>query len=240
MNQIYAAEDIFLRKKIGGILLIIMLGLVVWGSHKLSHYVIKSSSIPKTSENKKIKVIIDAGHGGNDGGKKGVNGAVESEINLQIAKLLSEKLKEQGIDVLMTRETEEGMAEGNAADLRARAEMMNKEQPDLVVSIHQNSYTDAEVKGAQVFYHEESEEGEKAALIMQEALTSLDENNTRQAKPNNSYYLLKKTESPVIIVECGFLSNPTEAEKLVDPEYQEKVVEAVFVGICKYFGILQN
>ena len=221
-------------------LLMILLGMIVWGSHKLSHYVLESMTFSVGQHKPDIVVIIDAGHGGSDGGKTGVNGAVESELNLVIAKQVRDKLEEKQIQVYMTREDENGMAEGNAADLKARAEWMNDKKPDLVVSIHQNSFSDASVKGAQVFYHEDSEQGKKAAEIMQKALLLLDEQNTRQPKANNTYYLLKKTRVPVIITECGFLSNPKEAEKLTNPEYQKQISEAIFMGICNYFGIEEN
>lgn len=229
-----------MRKKIGGILLLILLGVVVWGSHKLSHYVLESITFSVGQETEDITVAIDAGHGGSDGGKTGVNGAVESDINLAIARLVCNKLEAKNIKVYMTREDENGMQEGNAADLRARAEWINQKSPDLTVSIHQNSYSDSSVKGAQVFYYEKSEKGKLAAEVMQKALLLLDANNTRMPKANASYYLLKKTEGPVIIAECGFLSNPQEAEKLVDPAYQEQIAEAVCTGICNYFGIEEN
>jgi len=229
-----------LRKKIGGIFWLILLGMVVWGSHKLSHYVLESAAFSVEKESTGIMVIVDAGHGGSDGGKIGVNGAVESEINLQIARLVQEKLESKGIQVYMTRKDEYGMAETNSQDLKARTEWINEKKPDLVISIHQNSYTDASVKGAQVFYYESSEEGKQAAEIMQETLSVLDQTNTRTVKANSSYYLLKKTKVPVIIVECGFLSNPEEAEILVNPDYQKKISEAIFSGICKYFGIEEN
>ena len=107
----------------------------------------------------------------------------------------------------------------------------NKTMPQAAVSIHQNSYQDAQIHGAQVFYYSHSEEGKRMAEVMQKALLKADEENTRQAKANDTYYLLKRTEVPTIIVECGFLSNPEEAAKLVSPKYQEKLAEAIAEGI---------
>ena len=103
--------------------------------------------------------------------------------------------------------------------------------PQAAVCIHQNSYQDAQIHGAQVFYYSHSEEGKRMAEVMQKALLKADEENTRQAKANDTYYLLKRTEVPTIIVECGFLSNPEEAAKLVSPKYQEKLAEAIAEGI---------
>ena len=104
----------------------------------------------------------------------------------------------------------------------------------LAVSIHQNSYSSEEVHGAQVFYYSHSTEGERAAKIMQEILRDVDKGNTRQAKANDIYYMLKRTEVPVIIVECGFLSNRQEAALLITEEYQEKMAQAIAQGILEY------
>lgn len=233
-----AAEDIFLKKKAGGLLILLLLGFLVWGSQKLSNYVIKSSFIP--SKHKAIKIVIDAGHGGKDGGKVGVNGVLESEINLQIADKVKRLLEEEQVEVRMTRTKGQDISGTKAEELQARVALIDQEQPALTVSIHQNSYKSPEVRGAQVFYYTHSEEGKKAAEAMQQALGKLDEENERQAKGNTTYYILRKTESPVIIVECGFLSNPEEAEKLCQEEYQEKAAECIKNGIFQYLGIDEN
>ena len=119
-------------------------------------------------------------------------------------------------------------------DLKARTALVNKEKPDLVVSIHQNSYHEESVSGAQVFYYTDSEQSKRAAELIQEALQEMDPENTKQAKGNNTYYILKKTEVPVVITECGFLSNYEEADKLADGEYQQELAEAVVKGILRY------
>lgn len=187
------------------------------------------------------KVVIDAGHGGSDPGKVGIGDILEKEINLQIAKKVEKLLKKKKITVVMTR-TQDCMITGNeeettkAADMKARVAMINEQAPQIAVSIHQNSYQESSVCGAQVFYYKDSSEGERAALIMQKALLSFDEDNTRQAKSNNTYYLLKRTKVPTIIVECGFLTNPEEAEKLCSEEYQQKVAEGICNGILQYLG----
>ena len=186
---------------------------------------------------------LQPAHGGQDGGKIGVHREIERDINLQIVRKIHEQLekeKQTKIQVILTREDENGLAEDNVKDLKERVRLINETRPDLVVSIHQNSYTDERVKGAQVFYHTASTEGKKVAELMQTSLYTLDETNHRQAKENQTYYLLKKTEVPVIIVECGFLSNPDEAEKLSSESYQDQVAEAVTKGILNYFGKGEN
>jgi len=179
-------------------------------------------------------VIIDAGHGGLDAGKVGVNGEEEKEINLNISLKIEKLLKQQKIEVKMTRTEDERLAESQVEDLKARTDFMNKEKPDLVVSIHQNSYHEESVSGAQVFYYTDSEQSKRAAELIQEALQEMDPENTKQAKGNNTYYILKKTEVPVVIAECGYLSNYEEADKLADGEYQQELAEAVVKGILRY------
>lgn len=190
---------------------------------------------------RKNTVVLDAGHGGGDPGKVGVGDVIEKEINLEIAQKVEQLLKKEKVKVIMTRE-EDAMLAGEdgtgtkTADMKERVRIINDEAPQLAVSIHQNSYQDAVVHGAQVFYYSGSSEGETAAKVMQNALLSLDEDNTRQAKANNTYYLLKRTEVPTIIVECGFLSNPEDAMNLSNEEYQDMVAEAICKGILEIIG----
>lgn len=179
------------------------------------------------------------GHGGNDPGKVGVNGALEKDINLEIAEKVEAFLEMEGIEVVMTRTDGEGLYDSGVEnkkvqDMKRRIEIIEEASPALTVSIHQNSYPEEYVKGAQVFYYKDSTESQTAAEIMQKSLKDrVDPENKREAKANASYYLLKKTSSPVIIVECGFLSNYEEAGKLADDYYQERVAWAVFMGIMQ-------
>ena len=122
-------------------------------------------------------------------------------------------------------------------DLKRRCELVRELQPDCVLSIHQNSYPEEYVKGAQVFYYGQSQEGKELAEVLQKSLVAeLDKENHRTAKANESYYLLKKTKTPTVIVECGFLSNRQEAELLSDAEYQQKVAVAISKGIENYLN----
>lgn len=207
--------------------LLLLLGMIIV-SRKLSQLV--------TSENVQAQrdiVVIDAGHGGDDPGKVGINNALEKDINLQIAEKVKTHLEENGIEVVMTRE-EDVMEDTKLEDMKKRVNLINEVKPAITVSIHQNSYSDSSIKGAQVFYYADSEIGKEAATLMQEELRKIDSENTRQIKDNNNFYMLKKTEVPTIIVECGFLSNAEEAEKLVSDEYQEEMAQAICAGILKW------
>ena len=130
----------------------------------------------------------------------------------------------------------EGAKNKKVEDMKARVRMINEIKPELVVSIHQNSYQTEDVKGAQVFYYIHSQKGEEMAKILQEAVRTVDPENHRQVKANESYYLLKRTEVPTVIVECGFLSNWEEAEKLSKEEYQQEMAEAISSGILECLG----
>lgn len=229
-----------MRRKLGIILMIAILTGVVIGSQRLGEYLYEQTDVENEIETAgdtaEMVVVVDSGHGGSDPGKVGINGAIEKDVNLKIAIKLKSLLEEQGIKVIMTREDENGLADSKVEDLKKRVSIINQEKPLLAVSIHQNSYQGESIHGAQVFYFTHSQEGEKAAKIIQEALLEADSENTRSAKANDTYYMLKKTEVPVVIVECGFLSNQKEADLLVTEEYQQKVAEAVVNGIIKYIS----
>jgi len=190
-------------------------------------------------------VLIDAGHGGKDPGKVGINDALEKDINLGIAKRLKNLLEQNEIAVVMTREEDKDLASEQATsrkneDLRARANLITETAPVVMVSIHQNSFPEAEVDGAQVFYYSGSEEGKRLGTMVQERLKSeISDGNHRVAKANKEYYLLKKSSCPAVIVECGFLSNPTEAALLATEEYQEKIAFAIHLGIMEYINTVK-
>lgn len=193
-------------------------------------------------ENKKrVCVVIDAGHGGSDPGKVGINNQLEKELNLKIAEILKGFLQAEGVEVVMTRQSDDGLYDEDASnkkvqDMKRRLEIIEKADPEIVVSIHQNSYHEEYVKGAQVFYYSTSENSRQLAEVIQEQLKSLDPDNRREAKGNDSYFLLKKTSKPIVIVECGFLSNREEAEKLSSDLYQEKMAWNIHMGIMKYLN----
>ena len=164
----------------------------------------------------------------------------EKDINLVIAKKVQSILEQQDVEVVMTREEDKGLYEEQtsnkkAQDLKNRCNLINQKKPHCVVSIHQNSYHEEYVNGAQVFYYSGSEEGKALAETIQTKMVSyLDPENHRKAKENDSYYLLKKTSAPIVIVECGFLSNWEEAKKLQQESYQSQVAWAVAMGVMNF------
>ena len=166
-----------------------------------------------SGEKKKYIVCVDPGHGGTDPGKVGINGQLEKDINLAIAKKLKTYLEASDVTVVLTRDKDMGLySSGDAhkkmADMRKRCQLIEEVKPDLVISIHQNSYHEEAIRGGQVFYYKTSVRGKKLAQILQERFDYvLGDANKRQAKANDNYYLLLHVKEPIIIAECGFLSN---------------------------------
>ncbi len=188
-------------------------------------------------------ILVDPGHGEDDPGMIGAGGLEEKGLNLSISLLLKESLENRGYSVVMTRETDKGLYDASAnnkkaQDMQRRVALISEKSPALSVSIHQNSYQqDTSVHGPQVFYYESSEEGRKLATAIQNSLNeTLEVDRPREIKGNTSYYLLKRSQGTLVIVECGFLTNPEEAEKLQTEEYQRKVAEAVADGIHTYLN----
>ena len=187
-------------------------------------------------------VVLDAGHGGNDPGKVGVDGTLEKEINLSIVGKVKEYLEAADVTVVLTREGDEGLYQSSdtnkkRADMQARCQLIEESQADLTVSIHQNSYHDEAVQGIQIFYYTASAEGKRLTDSLQAALTSqMGEEAMRIPKENREYYLLLHTSCPIVIVECGFLSNWEEAAKLKDPSYQDQLAWGIHMGILQYLN----
>lgn len=186
-------------------------------------------------------VAIDSGHGGIDPGKVGVHGEEEKDINLAIAQRVQSLLEANDILVVMTRDSDEGLYDESdsnkkMADLTARCALINESGAELAVSIHQNSYHDASVCGPQMFYYRNSEEGERLARCLQQTFLSVQPDNTRDIKYNDNYYILLHVNCPVVVAECGFLSNWEESELLMQEEYQEQVAWAITMGILTYLN----
>ncbi|MDD3254121.1 MAG: N-acetylmuramoyl-L-alanine amidase [Lachnospiraceae bacterium] len=187
-------------------------------------------------------VCIDSGHGGNDPGKIGIDGSLEKDINLQIAKRLKTYLEASDVKVVMIRDEDCGLYESGdrnkkMADMRNRVTKINEATPELVISIHQNSYHQENVSGGQVFYYKSSEKGKRLAEIIQKRFDFvLGEKNTRLAKPNGNYYLLLHVKQPIVIVECGFLSNWKESAALNSEEYQNRVAWTIHMGVMEYLN----
>lgn len=195
-----------------------------------------------SGEKRKYIVCVDPGHGGTDPGKVGINGQLEKDINLAIAKKLKTYLEASDVTVVLTRDKDMGLySSGDAhkkmADMRKRCQLIEEVKPDLVISIHQNSYHEEAIRGGQVFYYKTSVRGKKLAQILQERFDYvLGDANKRQAKANDNYYLLLHVKEPIVIAECGFLSNREEAEKLETKEYQDRLAWTLHMGIMEYLN----
>lgn len=200
------------------------------------------TSSPKIINDKTI--IIDAGHGGFDGGAVASDGTVEKDINLQIANRVEKLLKFNGYNVIMTRVDDTGTEDDESisipkrkkSDLVNRLKIMNKNPDAIYVSIHLNKFTTSAANGAQVFYTKNYEQAYTLANCLQKNITKLlQPENTRVVKQGtSSTYLLKNATVPAVIVECGFLSNSAELEKLKTEKYQSQMAFAISGGIINF------
>lgn len=229
-----------IQKRILNIVMAVVLLVSMFLVVKESAVYVESDHVISSKE--KICVVLDAGHGGSDPGKIGVNNVYEKDVNLQIAKLVKLFLENADVEVVMTRESDgrtynQKQSNNKMQDMMERIAIIENADPAIVVSIHQNSYQEEYVHGAQVFYYTTSESGKELAQMLQERIRlSADVGNTREIKANDSYFLLKKTSVPIAIVECGFLSNWEEAERLNTSYYQEKMAWSIFMGIMQYIN----
>lgn len=193
-------------------------------------------------ESSQYKIVLDAGHGGVDGGVSGVNtGVKESELNLIITKKLEKKLLEAGFSVVLTRKTDAGLyglATENLKrkDMQKRQEIINKERPNLVLSIHLNKFSVSTRRGAQVFYKNGDENAKLLANSIQNAFNLMEEAPRQSSALVGDYYILKCSNYPSVIAECGFLSNPDDESLLITDEYQEKIAYSIYRGIVEYLS----
>lgn len=233
-------EQIWQNRVLVAVMTLVLFASVYYAGRQMAELTMAEGG--SVGKREKPCVVIDAGHGGDDPGKVGINGALEKEINLSIARKLRMFLEAADVEVVMTREDDAGLYEAGTSnkkvqDMKNRIAIIEKAQPDLIVSVHQNSYSAESVKGAQVFYYSTSREGKEVAEILQKCLAEgLDPENRRETKANDSYFLLRKTSRPIVIVECGFLSNTQEAEKLGTQKYQEKVAWELHLGIMQWLN----
>lgn len=182
-------------------------------------------------------VLIDAGHGGIDGGAQSRNGTIEKDINLQISKRLKEKLEKEGYKVYMTREEDKELSPKKVKDLEARCKMKIETKCDIFISIHQNKFNSEKCFGAQVWYAS-NEKSMKLAKYVQGSLKEVvKDNNKRLEKAAKEQYkiLRDKYDGACLIVECGFLSNNEEEQRLKSESHQNQIIEGITIGINKYF-----
>ena len=190
-------------------------------------------------------ILIDPGHGGADGGATGVDGTGEKDVNLSVSRSLAAVLWVMGQEVRMTRVDDRSVHSPEAGTLREQkvSDMHNRlamyEQASLVVSIHQNQFTQSQYSGAQVFYAPKNEQSRVLATHIRERVLALlqPENKRELKRADDSLFLLSNATVPVALVECGFLSNPEECRKLADPTYQRQMAFAVAGGILAFRGL---
>ncbi len=203
-------------------------------------YSVKRNDVHNPHKN--IKVIVDAGHGLPDGGTVGVSGSIESELNLEIARLLRETLEGKGIEVIMTRDNSEGLRDTNSGkwrktdDMNKRLRIMKTSGADLFVSIHMNHYPEKNVHGLRLFYSKKHPQIKELAELMQLKMASATgaKINTVMAA-DARLFLMKSPPIPSILAECGFISNPEEEAMLNDDEYKAKLAWAIAEAIEEYY-----
>ena len=188
-------------------------------------------------------IIIDAGHGGEDGGAE-VDGVLEKDINLSIAQKLADILRLSGYQVTEVRETDaaiysddaDTLREKKVSDLQNRVSLFNSDENNIVVSIHQNKFDNSKYSGTQIFYSVNHPDSRELAEHIRTAVVMLiQHDNTRELKKGGSdIYILDQSIAPSVIVECGFLSNDEERAKLTDEEYQKQLAYAIAMGVLDY------
>ncbi len=207
-------------------------------AHALADPAKQTDTVPSRN----YTVVIDPGHGGTDPGSIGYKTKVkESDLNLKLSLMLKSKLESAGINVVMTRSSEKAMLEGAGRkwkkdDMALRKEFIKNTRPNMVISLHQNSYTNHSLRGAQVFYDKTSEISKQIADFIQEQFKQDLDKSIKATSPGD-YFMLKCSSAPSVIVECGFLSNAEDEKLLQDETYQNKIVDCIYKGIVKFLQI---
>ena len=197
----------------------------------------------------KQTIVIDAGHGGEDCGAIGVSGVYEKDLNLEVAAIIGELLSNDGYAVVYTR-TEDRLLYTEAenikgirkiSDLKNRCKIGAEYSDSIFVSIHMNSYADARYSGLHVYYAPDNEESERLAHTIQSRVREdVQPTNNRVPKPGKNMYLLENLENTAVLVECGFLSNNEECQKLSEKEYQKQLSFSIVCGIIEYMKAVQS
>lgn len=205
------------------------------------------ASVSSISQQQLPTIILDAGHGGIDGGCVAYNGVCEKGINLNIMLTLKALLEADGYEVVTTRQSDvsiydegvKGLSNQKKSDMKNRLAIFNSKENAIALSIHQNQYTDQKFSGAQMFYSQTNPESMLLALSLQQSFVeNLQPENKREIKlSGDELYLIYYTKVPSVMVECGFLSNPDEADKLESESYQKQVAFTIYKGINNYLGM---
>ena len=217
--------------------------LLLTNMNKVENTVL-TSTVPVSSR----IIVLDAGHGKPDEGAEGNNGTTEEKANLSITLKLQKLLEESGATVILTRSDENGIYDQNSttirekkvSDIKNRVKIGNNSSADILVSIHLNKGDNSSYNGFQTFYKKDDEQGKRLAVDIQGSLKdTIKTENKREAHEISGIYLVDNVEIPTTIVECGFLSNPQEEEKLLTDEYQNQLAWGIFIGIMNYFNEVQ-
>lgn len=200
---------------------------------------VQGEAMPMMAESAAVTVILDPGHGGEDGGAVSASGSAEKSLNLSIALVLGDMLRANGVNVIYTRTTDDGLYDGAAVGNRKMTDLKNRlavrrSDPDaFFVSIHMNTFSDPRCRGMQLFYSVNDPSSARLAESMRDVNRQyLQTDNTRVCKAaDSSIYLLDRAEGTAVLAECGFLSNPEEAGKLMTAEYREQIAAVLCVGI---------
>lgn len=227
------------------VLILILLSVILVMISSFSNITAHASSDRVTDT---PRIIIDAGHGGEDGGAQ-ADGVLEKDINLSIARDLADILRVSGYEVVEVRDTDISVYSGGAdtlrskkvSDLQNRAVLFNADERNVVVSIHQNKFDSAKYSGTQLFYSvNDPDSAVLAERIRTAVVMLLQHDNTRELKPaGDDIYILDHAQVPAVIVECGFLSNDHERELLVTQAYQREMAYAIAMGIMDYCNMAE-
>ncbi len=178
-------------------------------------------------------VVLDAGHGGFDGGSVSKAGTVEAPLNLAVAVRLREKLLAAGLEVVMTRTDDGALGHTKKEDMAARRKLLNTEGAAVCVSVHMNAVTDRATRGPMAFYMKGSGEGQKLAQLVIDGVCTAVEWPLRAANPGD-YFVVRECACPAVLIECGFLSNAEDEKLLLDAAYQEKLAAGIAQGVLAY------
>lgn len=234
------------NKIILSFVLFLILGSLGFGTVIVSEKLAVDAASNKVNQT----VIIDAGHGGPDGGTSADDGTLEKDLNLQIAIKLNESLNSMGIKTVMIRTEDISVHDASAntirqkkvSDLKNRLKIINETENSIFVSIHQNHFSDSRYSGTQVFYSKNNPQSSVLAdCIRQSVISDLQKENTRETKQSGTdIYLLYHAESPAVMVECGFLSNINESKNLKNENYQKELAFVLALGISDYLNSLKE
>ena len=219
------------------LVVIVFLGIAHIGSNTVTT-IHQQKAVPRQH-----RFVIDAGHGGIDGGATSCTGMLESQINLEIALRLEDLMHFLGYDTVMIRRTDESIyTEGNTiasqkvSDLKERVRIANETENAILISLHQNTYADSKYSGAQVFYADDSQSKQMAQSLQQNLVKILNPESNRKSRAAKGVYLMEHITCPGVLIECGFLTNPVEESRLRSDTYQKQLCAVIACSLSDFLG----